>query len=93
MKQDLEKILSHQPGWGSMERLGLNPDGTEQVQNFSHASAMGSLLERYKYSQLFGKPLPKDVQRFHPVIIAKLCRYSREVGIDVETLLSERVFP
>ncbi len=93
MKQDLEKILSFQPGWGSMERLGLNPDGTEQVQKFSHASAMGSLLERYKYSQLFGKPLPVDVQRFHPVIIAKLCRYSREVGVDVETLLSERVLP
>ncbi len=90
MNHDLEKILSYQPGWGSFERLGLSADGTEQVQKFSHASAMGSLLERYKYSQLFGKPLPKDVQRFHPVIIAKLCRYSREVGIDVETLLSER---
>lgn len=90
MRLQLEIILAYQPGWGSFERRGLSPDGTEQVQHFSHASAMGSLFERYKYSQLFGKPLPRNVQRFHPVIIAKLCRYSREIGIDIETLLAER---
>jgi hypothetical protein len=90
MNPDLEAILNYQPGWGSMERVGLAPDGSEQIHQFSHASAMGSLFERSKYSQIFGKPLPKDVQRFHPVIIAKLCRYSCDVGIDIETLLSER---
>jgi hypothetical protein len=36
-----------------MERVGLKPDGKEEVQKFSHATVMGSLLERYKYSQLF----------------------------------------
>lgn len=90
MIQTLEEILTYQPGWGSMQRIGLSPDGFEQVQHFSHASAMGSLFERYWYSQMFGKPLPKDVQRFHPVIIAKLCRYACDVGVDVETLLLQR---
>lgn len=90
MKEKLEEILTYKLGWGSMEKIGLSPDGSEQIQQFSHASAMGSLLERSKYSQTFGKPLPKDVQRFHPLIIAKLCRYSRDVGIDIETLLLER---
>lgn len=90
MRQVLEEILAYKPSWGSFERRGLSPDGTEQTQHFSHASAMGSLFERYKYSQLFGKPLPRNVKRFHPVIITKLCRYSREIGIDVETLLAER---
>jgi len=90
MNPDLEAILNYRPGWGSMEKVGLAPDGSEQIQHFSHASAMGSLFERYKYSRIFGKPLPKNVQRFHPVIIAKLCRYSCDVGVDVETLLLHR---
>lgn len=87
MNEDLEEILSYKTGWGTMQRVGLTPDGDEYLQRFCHASAMGSLFARYKYSQLFGKPLPKDVQRFHPVIIAKLCRYACDAGIDVETLL------
>ena len=93
MKPALLEILSCETGWGSMQRIGLTPEGDEYLQHFSHASAMGSLFARYKYSQLFGKPLPKDVQRFHPVIIAKLCRYASEVGIDVDTLLKERSKP
>lgn len=93
MNPDLEKILNGQPGGGSMQRIGLTPDGVEYLQQFSHASAIGSLMARYKYSQRFGKPLPKDVQRFHPVIIARLCRYSCDVGIDVETLLLQRKQP
>lgn len=90
MNNELENILSAETGWGSFEILGLTPEGIEQIHRFSHASAMGSLFERYKYSEVFGKPLPKDVQRFHPVIISRLCRYSREVGIDIETLLRVR---
>lgn len=89
MRQSVEKILFCETGWGSMQRVGLTPDGREEVQKFSHATAMGSLLERYKYSQLFGKPLPTFVQRFHPLVIAKLCRYCREVGMDVETVLTQ----
>jgi hypothetical protein len=90
MNPDLEAILNYQPGGGSMQKIGLTPDGVEYLQRFSHASAIGSLMARYKYSQRFGKPLPKDVQRFHPVIIAKLCGYACDVGIDIETLLSDR---
>ena len=93
MKAELLEILSFAPGCGSMHRIGLTPDGDEYLQHFSHASAMGSLFARYKYSQLFGKPLSQNVQRFHPVIIAKLCRYACEVGIDVDTLLEERSRP
>lgn len=93
MKAELLKILSFPPGCGSIHRIGLTPDGDEYLQHFSHASAMGSLFARYKYSQLFGKPVPQNVQRFHPVIIAKLCRYACEVGIDVDTLLEERSNP
>lgn len=93
MNKSLEEILSYKPGWGSMQRIGLTPDGDEYLQRFCHASAMGSLFARYKYSERFGKPLPKNVQRFHPVIIAKLCRYACEVGSDVETLLEERSKP
>ncbi|MGV1016801.1 MAG: hypothetical protein ACOYBW_05420 [Fluviibacter phosphoraccumulans] len=93
MKAELLEILSFAPGCGSMHRIGLTPDGDEYLQHFSHASAMGSLFARYKYSQLFGKPLSQNVQRFHPVIIAKLCRYACEVGIDVDTLLEERSNP
>lgn len=93
MKAELLEILSFAPGCGSMHRIGLTPDGNEYLQHFSHASAMGSLFARYKYSQLFGKPLSQNVQRFHPVIIAKLCRYACEVGIDVDTLLEERSNP
>ena len=93
MSKSLEEILSYNTGWGSIQRIGLTPDGDEYLQHFSHASAMGSLFARYKYSQLFGKPLPKNVQRFHPVIIAKLCRHACEVGTDVETLLEERSKP
>lgn len=93
MKPALLEILSCETGWGSMQRIGLTPEGDEYLQHFSHASAMGSLFARYKYSQLFGKPLPQNVQRFHPVIIAKLCRYACEVGIDVDTLLEERSKP
>jgi hypothetical protein len=87
MMSDLEKILSTKTGMGSMKRIGLSPDGLEEIQWFCHATAIGSLMERYKYSQVFGKPLPRHVQRYHPLIIAKLCRYAREVGIDVEGLL------
>jgi len=93
MKAELLEILSCETGRGSMQRIGLTPDGDEYLQHFSHASAMGSLFARYKYSQLFGKPLSQNVQRFHPVIIAKLCRYACEVGIDVDTLLEERSNP
>ena len=93
MNESLEEILTYKTGWGSMQRMGLTPFGDEYLQHFSHASAMGSLFARYKYSQLFGKPLPQYVQRFHPVIIAKLCRYACEVGIDVDTLLEERSKP
>ena len=93
MKTELLGILSFAPSCGSMHRIGLTPDGDEYLQHFSHASAMGSLFARYKYSQLFGKPLSQNVQRFHPVIIAKLCRYACEVGIDVDTLLEERSNP
>lgn len=93
MNESLDKILTYKTGWGSMQRMGLTPDGDEYLQHFSHASAMGSLFARYKYSQLFGKPLSQNVQRFHPVIIAKLCRYACEVGIDVDTLLEERSNP
>lgn len=89
MNSDLLEILAYKPGPGSMQRIGLTPDGDEYLQQFSHASAMGSLLARYKYSQLFGKPLPKNVQRFHPVIIVKLCRYACDAGIDLETLLEQ----
>ena len=90
MNESLEEILTCNTGLGSMQRVGLTPDGDQYLQHFSHASAMGSLFARYKYSQLFGKPLPKDVHRFHPVIIAKLCRYACDAGIDVETLLNWR---
>ena len=93
MKAELLEILSFAPGCGSIHRIGLTPDGDEYLQHFSHASAMGSLFARYKYSQLFRKSLPQNVQRFHPVIIAKLCRYACEVGIDVDTLLEERSNP
>lgn len=90
MSESLEEILTYKTGWGSMQRIGLTPDGYEYLQHFSHASAMGSLFARYKYSQLFRKSLPQNVQRFHPVIIAKLCRYACDAGIDVETLLNWR---
>lgn len=89
IKSELEEILSYKTGWGSIERVGLSPDGSEELHRFSHASAMGSLLERYKYGEVFKKPIPKIVQRFHPVIIAKLCGYARKVAVDLETLLSK----
>ncbi len=89
IKSELEEILTHKPGWGSIERIGLAPDGTEQVHRFSHASAIGSLLERQRYSKRFDKPLPKHVQRFHPVIICKLCRYAIKVNCDLDTLLGD----
>lgn len=87
MRPGLEAILSYQAGWGSMQRVGLSPEGAEEIHKFSHASAMGSLFERYRYSQKFGKPLPVNVQRFHPVIICKLCRYACDAGVDLDLLL------
>lgn len=88
MTPDLEAILNYQPGWGSMERVGLAPDGSRQVQQFSHASAMGCLFARSRYWATFGKLIPRYVDQYHPVIIAKLCSYACRQGIDLETLLA-----
>lgn len=89
MNETLEEILSYKPGWGSFTRIGKAPDGSDQIQHFCHATAIGSLVARGRYQKIFGVPLPKDIQRLHPIIIAKLCRLSCDTGIDVKTLITE----
>lgn len=89
MNPDLEAILKYQPGWGSYTRIGRAPDGSLQVQKFSQASGMGCVVARSKYREVFGKLIPKHVDQYHPVIIAKLCGYACKVGVDLETLLME----
>ncbi len=31
MRPELEAILLYQLGWGSMQRVGLSPEGTEEI--------------------------------------------------------------
>lgn len=89
MNSDLLEILALKPGWGSFTRIGKAPDGSDQIQRFSHATAMGSLLERDRYQRSFGEPLSRELQRLHPLLIAKLCRYACDTGVNIETSLTE----
>lgn len=61
------------------------PDGSSQIDNYSWASGMGSLMRRSEYRRVLGKSPPEWIDDLHPNHIIQLC----DIAISTSSILPD----